>query len=423
VLWVGGTGVVHADSIGIHFESSEGYRLGSIYLQPGSADVKKNWAGTLGAPLDPLIDQEIVNATPYGYPSFGGQSWRMSNAHTSGSFGDWPFSPSLDDEAGETNAQNGGPYSGGTRMNHFEVQWDFASTIKDAEQPGLQISTSPDRGDGARMSFIRMRDNSNPDGLSVEFVDYQDRKPYGSLATPSNGCGTEDSFVLTTVAKGLDRTVPHTVKLTMDFLDGPRNDLVHVFVDGKLVHTGTSWEDYYRWCTESGGGVPNNATADAPRTVDSMIFQARTSGGEAPGTLHNGFLFDNLSYATSNVNQCDNHNAQGDGDVKSSDGHVGHEHFNKHGCGHDDNDSVQHDDDQQGHHFQSTSVDAAQFTTALNGRTAVITGTGTDNSLPVTFTLTAVDYDGLLPAAYTLVLSDGYVFAGTVLDGSTLSVL
>jgi hypothetical protein len=29
----------------------------------------------------------------------------------------------------------------------------------------------------------------------------------------------------------------------------------------------------------------------------------------------------------------------------------------------------------------------------------------------------------LLPAAYTLVLSDGYVFAGTVLDGGTLSVL
>src|SRR5207249_8898700 len=131
-------GLIIADSRSITFEASQGYTLGSIDGQDG-------WAGTLGGPISPFIDQAVV-ANTYGYPSFGGQSWRMSNAYTDGAFGDWPFSPSLVNEAGETMAQNGVIYSGGTRQSHFEARWDFASTVRGSEQPGLQISTSPDRG-------------------------------------------------------------------------------------------------------------------------------------------------------------------------------------------------------------------------------------------------------------------------------------
>jgi hypothetical protein len=280
-------GVVRADSRGITFEAPT-YHAGSIDGQDG-------WAGAAGGPINPAIDQAIV-ANGAGAPaSFGAQSWRISNAYTDGAFGDWPFSPSLQNEAGESAAQNGG-LSGGTRGNHFEAQWSFASTVPTAEQAGLQISVSPDRGDGARMSFARLRDN--PGGLSVEFADYQDAAPYGTLANPAAGCGSEDDFVTTTVASGLDRTKAHTLKLTMDFVDGPRNDVVKVYVDGALVHTGTSWENYYRRCTESGGGVPNDASADQSRTVDSLIFQARSGGGTAPATLGHGFLIDGLSYSS-----------------------------------------------------------------------------------------------------------------------------
>ena len=197
----------------------------------------------------------------------------------------------------------------------------------------------------------------------------------------------------------------------MDFVDGPRNDVVRVFVDGALRHVGTSWEDYFRWCEASGQS----------RTVDSMIFQARTSGGTAPDTRHYGFLFDNLSYRSFMANQCDNHNADGDSDVDNGSGGHGHTKFHKHGCSKGTDDSVQHSDSQQGHNFQSTSVDAAAYSTLAGGRTVSITGTGTDNGLPVAFTMIAVDHDGALPATYSLVLSDGYSFVGTVTNG--LSVL
>jgi hypothetical protein len=419
-LWVGSGGLATADSLGINFEAPA-YHAGSIQGQQG-------WAGQTppGIPINPAIDQAIVVNGPGAPASFGGQSWRISNAYTSGSFGDMPFSPSLQNEAGETLAQNS-VYSGGTRQNHFVVQWAFASA--DPAGPGTDCSTAgyaacsyvsmaPDRGDGARMSYIRLEDDTS--GLRVFFDDYQDKAPYGSSGTPVSaaaGCGPEDNFVETMVASGLNRAKAHTVALSVDFVDGPRNDVVKVFVDGQYVHTGTSWEDYFRWCTESGGGT--GTTADQSRTVDSMIFTVR--GGTAhPLNLGKGFLIDNLAYSSSTVDQCDNRHADGDGDVQDGSGGHAHMKFHKDGCGKHDGDNVQHDDG-NGHSFQSSSVDSAQYSTAANGRTVAMTGTGLDNGVPVAFTLIAIDHDGLVPATYSLVLSDGYSFIGTLASG-TLSV-
>jgi hypothetical protein len=292
-------GLGYADSKTINFESPA--------YQPGSIDGQQGWAGSGGLPILPTIDQAIV--TNSGAPaSFGGQSWRFSNFYTDGQFALWPFSPSLTNEAGETQAQNSA-FSGGVRQSHYEVQWDFASTVPTAEQPGLQMSTASDRGDGARMSYVRMQDG--PGGLNVFFVDYEDNTPYGTYGSPltaANGCGDEDNFFEYQVGTNLPRNVPHTVKLTIDFVDGPRNDIVKVYVDGTLQKVGTTWEDYFRWCTESGGGT--GTTADQSRTVDSQIFQARASGGSCATCQGKGFLIDNLSYGSgrppSSAAQCKN---------------------------------------------------------------------------------------------------------------------
>ena len=418
-LWFGAGGLATADSLGINFEAPA-YHMGTIQGQQG-------WGGQNppGIPINPAIDQGIVINGPGAPASFGAQSWRISNAYTSGSFGDMPFSPSLKNEAGETMAQNS-VFSGGTRQNHFVVQWAFTSadptgggTDCSSTSPTCSyVSMAPDRGDGARMSYIRLEDDTS--GLRVFFDDYQDKAPYGaygSPATAANGCGLEDNFVETLVASGLNRTKAHTVALSMDFVDGPRNDVVKVYVDGDLVHKGTSWEDYFRWCTESGGGT--GTTTDQSRTVDSMIFTVR-GGTLHPNNAGKGFLIDNLAYASSTADQCDNRHGEGDGDVQDGSGKHAHMHFQKDGCGKHDGDNVQHDDG-QGHNFQSSSVDSAQYSTAADGRTVAMTGTGLDNGVPVTFTLIAIDHDGLIPAAYSLVLSDGYSFIGTLVSG-TVSV-
>ena len=137
------------------------------------------------------------------------------------------------------------------------------------------------------MSFLRLRDE--PSGLSVTFADYQS-------GVNETGCPTGDNFVTTVVASGLDRSAPHSLRLSMIFVDGPENDIVRVFVDGVLAHTGTSWEDFFRECE----GNPT-------RPVDSMIFQARSGGGTASGTLGKGFLIDNLelrSFSTGTFDPC-----------------------------------------------------------------------------------------------------------------------
>jgi hypothetical protein len=266
--------VAFADTTSITFEAPT-YHTGNINGQDG-------WVF-----LSPVYDVAVDSSR--GTTGFGAQSLRISNAFTSGSFGDWAFSKPLTNEAGEASATNGG-LSGGTRQTHFEAKVSVASAVPNAEQPGLQVSYSPDRGDGARMSFIRVKDMS--DGIHIFFDDYEDAAPQGVANGDPAGCGLEDDFVLTDIAT-LDRLVPHSIRLTMDFVNGPHNDVVKVYVDGVLKATGTSWEDYFRYCAEQ--SADNNT-----HTVDSLIFQARVGGGTAPGTMGNGFLFDNISLVSSN---------------------------------------------------------------------------------------------------------------------------
>ncbi len=257
-LVLGGSVQVFADAYGTNFES---FTLGSVDSQEG-------WVRCCGSFT---YDVAVVSNTPpvpdYVYPSFGAQSLRISNAVTNGSYNDMTFSPSLVNDAGESvaNTDNNPSYhSGGTRQPYFEAQWDFASTVPGGEQPGLSVVASPDRGDPGRMSWVQMQDT--PTGLQVNFEDYQQ-----AIA----------NFVITPVASNLSRTVPHTIKVTVQFVDGASNDIVKVYVDGVLGYTGTTWEDYYR------------SIAQLPRSVDSLMF--RTAGTAAPATLGHGFVIDNFS--------------------------------------------------------------------------------------------------------------------------------
>lgn len=248
-----------ADTVSVNFEPPT-YSVGNINGQDG-------WSKT--GSYDAAVDSS------FGVPSFGTQSLRISNAVTSGSFGDQTFSKSLADEAGEAGALNGG-MSGGARQKHFEASFEIRP-MQLSEQPGLFLSVSPDRGDGARMSYLGFADT--PAGIDVTFYDVQ------GTSNPAN-------FVPTLVADNLSRAVTHTAKFEIDFLAGPSNDIVKIYIDGVLVHTGTTWENYYRFDDES-----NPTLENISRTVDSLLF--RTGGASAPATAGEGFLIDNVQLSSS----------------------------------------------------------------------------------------------------------------------------
>jgi hypothetical protein len=273
-----------------------------------------DWTYTGAGLYDVGIEQNGINGT---------KSVRISNGLMSGSFGDWLFSKPLNAAARETANQE------------FVAEFDLES-MSDSEQPGLQISVAPQTGGGARMSFLKFADT--PAGIVVTFADV--------LNLPEDQAPGSESWREVQIGQPLNRTEPHHVKLVMNLVDGPHNDVVQVYIDGsaglvpgrigeatfdgfyapvdnqptinkakagqtipmkwRLSATSfaTSWEDYYRYNGESNAGIdPEDWTT---RQVDSLIFQARCVG--APGTPQcanandpDGFLIDNVSYTSSSI--------------------------------------------------------------------------------------------------------------------------
>ena len=217
------------------------------------------------------FDYAIADTTGLYGGVLGTRALRVSNAVTSGSFGDQLFSEQLANEAGEPSAENGG-LSGGVRQSRYSASFRFASADPSAEQPGLMIGVSPDRGDGARMSLVRLYDT--PTGLKVTAFGYDG----------GDGAG----FVETTVASDLDRSIPHTLAITMDFVDGASNDRVAVSVDGTPPVEIGSWEQYFR-------EVEHNPS----RTVDSLLFRASVPAPDPSKLLGKGFFIDSVVQSSS----------------------------------------------------------------------------------------------------------------------------
>ena len=243
-------------------ETFDGFNLGSVNNQ-------HDWTATNDA-----YDQEIVTNS-YGYTTLGCKLLRVSNAVASGSFADWIFAAPTEDAVGEADSTEGA-YDAGDLQKHFDMEFTIAAASEQVVPGITQVSVSPDRGDGSRMSYLRFDDTAA--GISIRFID----------VTSSGAPGT--ATFRTTELGVFSRTVPHDIKLLLNAVEGPSNDIVKVFVDGDLEHTGTSWEDYYRY-------HPEAAAEQSPRIVNTMLIQARNTGNAAADGY--GFLFDDVVLTSS----------------------------------------------------------------------------------------------------------------------------
>ena len=248
-------GIAGADTVSpIDFESPA--------YSPGTINGQQGWQKT--GPYDANVVDLSSYPAAAGY-GFGSQALQISDATTSGSFGDQTFSPGLADPAGEE------------AKRHFAATFKIG-TATAAQQLGLHLSVSPDSGEGSRMSYLRFEDQS--DGVHVFFDDVTDPGPLGTVA----------DFNETDIAT-IKRGQAHLVLLSIDFKPGPHNDKVKVWIDGRLEANGTTWEDYYRYDPEQAGNgnqVPN---------VNTVLF--RESGTPTPLNLGQGFLVDDLTYGSS----------------------------------------------------------------------------------------------------------------------------
>ena len=191
-------------------------------------------------------------------------------AVTSGSFGDWVFSKPTATTAVRL-----------VRTRAFFAEFSFQALGEQPVDfgPGVDwshLSISPDNGQGARMSYVRLEDTRA--GVLVFFSD-----------VPNRYDGQFDTRWIAT----LDRSQSHTIRFEMSLVPGEANDVVTVYVDGVKKVCGTSWENYYRYDNEQ-------SPANEVSPIDRLIIQARGTSTDFAGVAQadRGFLIDDVSTTT-----------------------------------------------------------------------------------------------------------------------------
>jgi hypothetical protein len=109
------------------------------------------------------------------------------------------------------------------------------------------------------------------------------------------------------------------------------------------------------------------------------------------------------------------HQADGDGDVPGNNGGSAHFHFHEDNCNLQP-ESEDFSDPSSGTDFHSSQVTSVAYDTVTH--TVTIAGLGTNNGLPVAFTIVAVDSSLVPPGLFSITLSNGYSNSGHLLDGS-----
>jgi hypothetical protein len=209
-----------------------------------------------------LLDQQQAAAH--------GKVWRLSQGTATGRLGDAPASPHMNMVAGETGALNDAG-RGAPTTNVFRSQFDFRSATG-AGQAGLSLAAYAGAFD-QRHSYLRISDDGSS-GFDLVFFD-----------TVGN------NFQSTTFDLDLSYTDWHTIDIETTFVDGfasgdfgdndaVGNDVTRIFVNGNLIHTGTSWESFYAF-------QGNHAEA-----VDLIQFSGEST--VIPSQLEGGLYFDNV---------------------------------------------------------------------------------------------------------------------------------
>ncbi len=242
----------------------------------GTVDGQDGWKAT-GA-----WDEEVVDL------GGGNKAWRISNETTSGSFGDQPFAKPSGEIAGESGSTH--ISTGGSAVtNRYVASFDIWS-VTGAAQTGLDVTISPDDGSGSRQSFLSIEDNGS--GIDIDFFD-TDGNILGDAGTENGG------FRFTQAATGLSYNEVHNIAFDITFVDGiitdnvtgalSGNDVVKIYHDGTLIHTGTTWESYFQTTTEG-------QTPPSVRAIDTLLFRLSTDNGFVSNG--GGYYIDNVSISS-----------------------------------------------------------------------------------------------------------------------------
>ena len=193
-----------------------------------------------------------------------------------------PYSPALSVAAGEPDT--GAAYNSQLIDFQFKtvsdtpdgsrLEVDFGNAAGTDRNNFLVIESFPSTG--IRIAVSEPDQSGNFDGNSV------------------TGAAPTDWVQL---ASGVDPTQWHDLQMRLTYNDGPNNDVIQVYLDGQLIGTTTTFENYH---DALGGTHIDNATA---YETDRVFFRPSADGAPqdgAGGAVDQGFYFDNLTTSVYN---------------------------------------------------------------------------------------------------------------------------
>ncbi|WP_420349549.1 right-handed parallel beta-helix repeat-containing protein [Pelagibius sp.] len=227
-------------------------------------------------------DQEIVD--------LGGDRGNVFRISSDPSITDFagPYSPVVKNSSGE--AETVGEPLTSADFDTIRVTYDFRP-----------VSDLPDSS-RVEVDFGRV---GSTDRISFMVLEWDDsvglRIATNEATTTNDQWYTNDFTAFTgnrTVVEGLDADGAqwHQLEMVLRFNDGADNDVIEIYLDGQLIGTSTTFENYWNWLDDD-----HDANAEANQAV-GLFFRPSGSGAAADGEGgdNQGFYFDNLEITATN---------------------------------------------------------------------------------------------------------------------------
>ena len=220
--------------------------------------------------LGPARDQAVVDL------GGGNHAFHISSDPASGDFGG-PYSPALSVAAGETGLS---PYQ------NQSIKFDFKAVSSTVDGSRLEIDFANASGTD-RNNFLLIE--STDTGLRIAVNE--------PLATGDWATNDFDAFTGNrTLISGVDQTVSHHLEMRLTYVDGSGNDQIGIYLDGALIGTTTTFENYHDFHLEQ----DHDAAASANLTSRVLFRTGGNPPNDGAGGLNQGFNIDNLTTAVYN---------------------------------------------------------------------------------------------------------------------------
>ena len=222
--------------------------------------------------LGPARDQAVVDLGD------GNHAFHISSDPASGDFGG-PYSPALNVAAGETGLS---PYQ------NQSIKFDFKAVSSTVDGSRLEIDFANASGtDRNNVLLIELTDT----GLRIAVNE--------PLPTGDWNINDFDAFTGNrTLISGIDQSVSHHLEMRLTYLDGPNNDRIDVYLDGNLIGSTTTFENFRDFHLGQ-----DHDTAAGANLTDRVLFRTGNAPGaitDGPGLENQGFNIDNLTTSVYN---------------------------------------------------------------------------------------------------------------------------